>query len=894
MTRTPRIPLSISNPELLREWDYDKNAPLTPDEVTASSSRMVWWMCSNGHNWKAVVYSRKKSGCPYCANRKVLVGYNDLATTKPDLANEWNYDKNTEIKPENILGSSTKKVWWKCSLGHEWEASVFDRSTGRGCPFCKGQRVLIGYNDLGTRYPSLEKEWNYDKNTSLTPQDVTAGSGIKVWWRCSLGHEWQAAISNRVSGNGCPICSGKKVLAGFNDFASKKPELTREWDYKKNNSLLPTDISFSSAKKVWWICPLGHEYQMTVDKRYRDQGCPYCTNRKVLVGYNDLATTNPILATEWNTIKNAPLTTHNVTKGSNKKVWWICSLGHEWQESICNRNNGFGCPYCSGHRVWSGFNDLATTHPELVSEWDYNKNIDIQPSEVSSGSEKNVWWKCHLGHEWQSNIVNRVKGSGCPYCTNKAVLPGYNDLITTNPGLVSEWNYEKNNELRLFPDEVTLGSDKKVWWKCSKGHEWQASIGSRSSNVGCPYCSGKIAITGENDLATTNPELVKEWNYEKNKFLTNGIKYDISTPDKVTAQSKQKVWWKCDFGHEWQAVVYSRTEGAGCPYCSSGGTSKPEQGIAYYLSKCCRVEQRIRIANKEIDVYLPEYKVGIEYDGSYYHKDKEKDKQKTDTLIKEGITLFRVIESDDNKVQDNRIHYIYDNMGQNYEWALESLFDALSIYTGQSAIGMISVNVKRDIVDIRKRYSLVRKNNSFAAKHPELVKEWNYKKNGILAPEMVSYGSHDRVWWICSNGHEWESLVSNRSKGYGCPYCDGQKAIKGKNDLATINPKLAKEWNYERNENLTPKDVKVKSNKKVWWKCAKGHEWQATVYSRNSCGCPHCSGLKYPPILCVETGHIFNNLKDAAESTGANPITISKCCKGQAKTSGGYHWQYIE
>lgn len=900
MMENKKIPLSISNPELLKEWDYEKNVPLTPDEVTASSSRMIWWMCSNGHKWQAVVYSRKKSGCPYCSNRKVLAGYNDLATTNPDLVNEWNYGKNTDVKPETILGHSSKKVWWKCSLGHEWKASVSDRSTGKGCPFCRGQRVLIGYNDLATRYPQIAKEWSYEKNTPLTPYDVTAGSGIKVWWRCSLGHEWQAVINNRVSGTGCPICSGKKVLTGFNDFASKKPALANEWNYEKNSPLLPTDISFSSGKKVWWVCSRGHDYQMTIDKRYRDQGCPYCSNRKVLVGYNDLATTNPILATEWNTIKNSPLTIHNVTMGSNKKVWWICSMGHEWQETICNRNNGFGCPYCSGHRVSHGFNDLSTIHPELINEWDFDKNIGVKPSDVSSGSAISVWWKCSLGHEWQSIIVNRVKGSGCPYCANKAVLSGFNDLATTNPDLANEWNYEKNKSLTnglngdiSTPDKVTAQSQQKVWWKCKNGHEWQAAIYSRSNDIGCPYCSGKVAIQGKNDLVTTNPDLAKEWNYEKNKGLTNGIEYDISTPNKVTSHSKQKVWWICEHGHEWQAVVYSRTEGSGCPYCSSGGTSKPEQGIAYYLSSCCRVEQRIRVANKEIDIYLPEYKIGIEYDGSYYHQDKEKDKQKTEILVKEGITLFRVIESNVNKVQDRIIYYIYDNMGRNYEWALETLFEKLSIFTGQMTIGTISVDIKRDIVEIRKRYSLVRKNNSFASKHPELIKEWNYKKNGILTPEMVSYGSNDRVWWICSKGHEWESLISNRSRGYGCPYCDGQKAIKGENDLATINPKLAEEWNYARNGNLTPHDIKAKSNKKVWWKCTKGHEWQAAVYSRYSCGCPQCAGLKYPPILCVETGQIFKSLKEAAKNTGANPIIISKCCKGQAKTSGGFHWQYV-
>ena len=88
--------------------------------------------------------------------------------------------------------------------------------------------------------------------------------------------------------------------------------------------------------------------------------------------------------------------------------------------------------------------------------------------------------------------------------------------VSDNAQLMSEWNWEKNNELNFDPITLTLGSGKKVWWKCSKGHEWLATINSRKGGIGCPYCSGRFAVKGQNDLQTVNPALAKEWNYNKN------------------------------------------------------------------------------------------------------------------------------------------------------------------------------------------------------------------------------------------------------------------------------------------------------------------------------------------------------------------------------------------
>ena len=194
--------------------------------------------------------------------------------------------------------------------------------------------------------PEVAKEWNYEKNGNLTPKQFFAYSNKRVWWRCNKGHEWQAAISDRNNGRGCPFCTSKKVLQGDNDLATVSPILASEWNYERNNGLKPTDVLPNSHKKVWWKCDKGHEWQAVIKSRNSGNGCPYCSGKFVIKGKNDLLTTNPILASEWNCEKNDALTPMDVLPNSNKKVWWKCSYGHSWEARIADRNKGTGCPIC--------------------------------------------------------------------------------------------------------------------------------------------------------------------------------------------------------------------------------------------------------------------------------------------------------------------------------------------------------------------------------------------------------------------------------------------------------------------------------------------------------------------------------------------------------------------
>lgn len=210
------------------------------------------------------------------------------------------------------------------------------------------------------------------------------------------------------------------------------------------------------------------------------------------------------LLEQWNYARNVGLTPADVTYGSKKKVWWRCGKGHEWQTAVYVRTgSNSGCPYCTGKQTASGESDLLSQRPDLAAQWHPTKNGAVTPDCVSLGSHKTVWWICEKGHEWRAMVKTRVRGYGCPVCTNRVVLSGVNDLASTHPDIAQQWHHEKNGS--FTPRDVLAGSLRKVWWRCEKGHEWQAFIGSRTNGNGCPVCAGKYVISGENDLASLFP-----------------------------------------------------------------------------------------------------------------------------------------------------------------------------------------------------------------------------------------------------------------------------------------------------------------------------------------------------------------------------------------------------
>jgi plastocyanin len=606
-TKKAKLPLSKTHPELAKEaygWD--------PKTITAGSGKKVKWKCKKGHIYESIIHQRtwQVSNCPTCGNKKILSGFNDLATTHPVLAREaYGWD------PKTIGFGSGKKVTWQCKFKHVWKASPNRRTSGNQgkCPICINKIILPGFNDLATTQPNIAKE-----TSKKVAQSVWEGSLKKIDWKCKKGHKWSASPYSRTkSKNNCPICGNKKVLIGFNDLATTHPVLASEaygWDPKKftygsskkqkwkckeghkwsatpgsrsfNKSKCPycvghrvieneTDLATKfpklalraigwdpkkvspfSKKKYLWRCPKGHQYEMAPSNHaIQKQNCPICANKKTLAGFNDLKTLNPKLAKEaygWD-----PST---VTVGSGKKLKWQCKKGHIWTTTVSNRSNGTACGICTNRIIEKNYNDLKTKFPAIAKQahgWD--------PSKIMAGSSKRVKWRCKKGHIWTTTVVGRVSNnSGCPVCVNQKLLTGYNDLATTYPAFAKEaygWD----------PSKVLTGGNKKVAWKCPKGHVYKSLISSRTSqNQGCSICSGRQVLSGFNDVATKFPEIASQ-----------AYGWD---PKKFTYGSSKKQKWKCANGHTWNAVINSRTTaGQGCPSCSISGFDPNKKGWLYLL-----------------------------------------------------------------------------------------------------------------------------------------------------------------------------------------------------------------------------------------------------------------------------------------------------------------------
>jgi hypothetical protein len=342
--------LETLHPEISSEWHPTRNLPLLASGVSRGSEKKVWWRCVEGHEWETSPNHRTsgKTGCPFCSNKRILPGFNDLMTLHPDLAKQWDSEKNNSFSILEIGEGSHKKVWWLCEDGHSWCASVSHRvAGGTGCPVCSNKSVASGVNDLATTQPELLKEWDFSKNKNSSPNQITSGSSKAVWWICHKGHSWKTTPSKRTRGSGCSVCSGKKLLEGFNDLATKNPKLAQEWDTDLNTSLSPSAVTVMSNLSAWWKCSNDHSWRAVISNRAMGKGCPFCTNKKVLQGFNDLATTHPQLSLEWAKDRNGDALPTEVVAGSSKKAWWRCTSGHEWMATIANRVSGRGCPSCA-------------------------------------------------------------------------------------------------------------------------------------------------------------------------------------------------------------------------------------------------------------------------------------------------------------------------------------------------------------------------------------------------------------------------------------------------------------------------------------------------------------------------------------------------------------------
>ena len=567
--------LQTLKPELLKEWDYNKNIGINPEDFTTNSNEQVWWICSVcGHKWQASIANRanKNSGCPKCMKHErtsfpeqALLYY--IQMVYPSAINSY-----TEL-----FSDATEYDIYipeiKTAIEYDGKAFHSDNRSQK-----KAIQKYSVSKENGIRLIRVsELPSDYENSDLFIYREDLTSDGLNNSIHTVLNSLSEEEINVDVDRDRNIIHKRYISIIKSKSIAVRAPELVQEWDFTKNDDITPEMVNSLSNNKYWWICPNGHSYfAAPVSRTSGKTGCPYCSNHKVLSGFNDLATKYPDIAKEWDYEKNNGITPDQVLPGSQKYYYWKCNKGHSFEMTPNQRtSSNSSCPYCSGHRVLKGFNDITTTNPEVLEIWDYEKNTQ-DPQTLSSGSNVIVWWKCQNGHHWQKRIVSQLKHNYCPICSCKKMVTGVNDLATTNPGLLNEWNYEKNTTVN--PTTITRLYDKKVWWKCSTcGHEWQTTIAIRLKGSGCPECGYSVKMQSTiiknarikgNDLQTKFPKIASEWDYETNKPLT---------PYDVTYGSNKKVWWICPIcGNSYQAWISDRTgkKKTSCPSCSHKKTQK--------------------------------------------------------------------------------------------------------------------------------------------------------------------------------------------------------------------------------------------------------------------------------------------------------------------------------
>lgn len=661
--------------------------------------------------------------------------------------------------------------------------------------------------------PHLIAEWHPTKNGSLTPQTVTRGTNTKVWWRCRHGHEWATSVAARtMQETGCPYCWGRYATPETS-LATLRPDLAREWHPTKNALRTPEDVTAQSNRILWWQCKDGHEWRASPNARVNsNNSCTVCKS---------LAVKNPELARQWHPTKNDSLTPFDVYANSHKKAWWQCEHGHEWKSVIASRKRDqagtYPCPICTNrqHGSQSRYGTvLADFNPGLAAEWHPTKNGELQPGDVPPKSGRKAWWKCVKGHEWKAVIASRANGMGCPYCSNRLV-DSSNSLSTTYPAVAAEWHPDKNHP--LTPEAVTFGTGRKVWWRCKKGHEWRASIPSRTSlGTKCPYCCNQKVGYG-NSLGDTNPALAEEWAQDLNGDLT---------PFDVTPSSSKVYWWRCIRGHKWRSSLANRSAGKGCARCA-GRTSRLEVRLYCELGAIFpKVAWASRVGGMQVDLLLPKQKIGLEIDGSYWHRGKAKrDREKTNRLEAAGLKMIRLREKPLRRFRPTDVVFPTTKISKA---TIDEVLDSIRKLVPKEKLPgrRIEWYLRQDDFVAKERYREVAASlpapppdRSLAVMNPELASEFHPTKNAPLTPADFHMTSARKAWWLCANGHEWKAAVANRTAGRGCPLC------------------------------------------------AKKNQWK----------------IKAKPVRFLETGEVFPSAIHAEKALGIHRTTIGEHCRGLVK-----------
>lgn len=476
-------------PELYRLWDQEKNKTLNPNKLSPGSQKVAWFACDNNHSYERKIGTvrtailKGREPCPYC-NKSLPSDEYNLSILYPNVASEWDTGRNNSSPSAHLPSENNNKYWWLCKLGHSYQMTINARTNqGSGCPYCAGQAVDES-NSLRATHAHLIEEWDYTKNATLTPDELTAGSNKTVWWKCKYGHSWKAAVYSRASGKGCAHCSNQ----------TSRPELR-----------LLTELEMVFEKVKHRAKRFGNEYDIYIpdySTGIEYDGAAFHQNHERDVAKNNAAHSRGIALIR---IREQPLqaiSEHDIILDQDnvihkKHINRLISI----VEKSVDRKRVISYINKTSFQNSKRYNELvkylpgplpgrsfADRYPNLMKEWDYDKNSPLKPHDVSYGSNIEVSWRCVNNHTFKMSPKTRHHGQNCPFCSGRRLAPE-RSLGSRYPELIAEWDEFRNQGKTPF--DFTFASHHNAWWICPNGHSYQAKISSRTRKPrgsGCKTC----------------------------------------------------------------------------------------------------------------------------------------------------------------------------------------------------------------------------------------------------------------------------------------------------------------------------------------------------------------------------------------------------------------------
>lgn len=414
-----------NKPYIVSEWDVSKNGPLD-ERISFSSHKKYWFVCSKcGTRFQTSPHSisvSKFNCCPKCWADSRTIGRKKAAYKKKSIKSvggllliEFNEDKNKTDASE-VSANSITKYWWKCSYcGYEWEASPHNRTRGTGCPRCAKithtsfpEQAIYYY--VKKVYPDAinsDRHLGFELDIFIPSRNIAIEYDGEAWHQDRKKDERKNIVCAqhkilliRIREKSCWFWPQSTYLQCLSSVSGDKNELNES--IKRLFFIIKDDLAFPDIDVI------------SDEKEIRST---YINAKK----NNSLSSKFPSIASEWDFEKNNPITPDRIDYGSGIKFWWKCpKCGFKYKMTPNYRTSkGAGCPSCAHVIVNSGVTDLATVRPDLMKEWDFEKNsaIQLDPSNMLPNSEKKAWWKCSAcGNEWLAMIGNRNRGRGCPVC----------------------------------------------------------------------------------------------------------------------------------------------------------------------------------------------------------------------------------------------------------------------------------------------------------------------------------------------------------------------------------------------------------------------------------------------------------------------------------------------